>query len=177
MFARHPLSIPSTTIYSILLVQFSCLTVLFHNLSPGPLWSSSWSGALYFTLHAFLHLFVTHAHTIAACFAVISMLCHLFQITLSSLLGKLSFSLTPHIHLTFLISTCWSVSTFSFLTGQVSLPCNILLRTQLLYNVPPNQWYVLIGKQWYQLPELIPTNSNSGLHSCISISIHTEHVT
>jgi len=55
MFARHPLSIPSTTIYSILLVQFSCLTVLFHNLSPGPLWSSSWSGALYFTLHAFLH--------------------------------------------------------------------------------------------------------------------------
>jgi len=29
---------------------------------------------------------------------------------------------------------------------------------------------------WYQLPELIPTNSNSGLHSCISISIHTQHV-
>ena len=27
------------------------------------------------------------------------------------------------------------------------------------------------------LPELIPTNSNSGLHSCISISIHTHHVT
>ena len=25
---------------------------------------------------------------------------------------------------------------FSFLTGQVSLPCNILLRTQLLYNLP-----------------------------------------
>ena len=30
-----------------------------------------------------------------------------------------------------------------------------------------NQCYVLIGKQSYQLPELIPTNSNSGLHSCI----------
>jgi len=39
------------------------------------------------------------------------------------------------------------------------------------------QWYILIGKQWYQLPELIPPNSNSGLHSCISISIHTQHVT
>ena len=26
-----------------------------------------------------------------------------------------------------------------------------------------NQRHVLIGKQWYQLPELIPTNSNSGL--------------
>jgi len=26
-----------------------------------------------------------------------------------------------------------------------------------------NQRHVLIGKQWYQLPELIPTNSNSAL--------------
>jgi len=40
-----------------------------------------------------------------------------------------------------------------------------------------NQRHILIGKQWYQLPELIPTNSNSGLHHCISISIHTQHVT
>jgi len=39
-----------------------------------------------------------------------------------------------------------------------------------------NQRHVLIGKQWYQLPELIPTNSNSGLYR-ISISIHTQHVT
>jgi len=30
---------PSTTIH----VQFTCSTVLFHNLSPGPLWSSSWT--------------------------------------------------------------------------------------------------------------------------------------
>ena len=42
-------------IYSILFVQFTCLTVFSHNLSPGPLWSSSWSGALYFILRAFLH--------------------------------------------------------------------------------------------------------------------------
>ena len=40
---------------SIFLVQFTCLTVLFHNLSPGLLWSSSWSGTIYFVLHAFLH--------------------------------------------------------------------------------------------------------------------------
>jgi len=32
------------------------------------------------------------------------------------------------------------------------------------------QWYVLIGKQRYQLPEFLPSNSNSGLHSCISNS-------
>ena len=37
-----------------------------------------------------------------------------------------------------------------------------------------NQRHVLIGKQWYQLPELIPTNSNSGLHSCLRISIQTQ---
>jgi len=43
-----------TTIYSILLVQFTCLTVLFHKLSPGVLWSSTWSGALYLILHALL---------------------------------------------------------------------------------------------------------------------------
>jgi len=36
---------------------------------------------------------------------------------------------------------------------------------------------ILIGKQWYQLPEFIPSNSDSVLHSCISISIHTQHVT
>ena len=43
---------------------------------------------------------------------------------------------------------------------------------------PPHfQWYILIGKQRYQLPEFIPSNSNSVLHSCISISIHTQHVT
>ena len=42
-------------IYSILLVQLTCSTVLFDNLSPVPLWSSSWSGALYFILCAFLH--------------------------------------------------------------------------------------------------------------------------
>ena len=56
--------------------------------------------------------------------------------SLSSLLGNLSFSLMPHIHLTILISAHWSATTFSFLTGQVALPCNMLLCTQLLYNLP-----------------------------------------
>jgi len=45
-----------------------------------------------------------HAHTNAACSAVIPMLCHLYLVSLSSLLGSLSFSLLPHIHLTILIS-------------------------------------------------------------------------
>ena len=38
------------------------------------------------------------------------------SLSLSSLLGSLSFSLTPHIHLTILISARWSATTFSFLT-------------------------------------------------------------
>ena len=42
-------------IHSILCVQFTCLTILFDNLFPGPLWSSSWSWTLNFKFHAFLH--------------------------------------------------------------------------------------------------------------------------
>ena len=80
------------------------------------------------------HLFAAHAHTNAACFT--NAMSSIPSLSLSSLLGCLSFNLTPHIHLTILISAHWSVTTFSFLTGQVSLPCSMLLRTQLLYNLP-----------------------------------------
>jgi len=48
----------------------------------------------------------------------------------------LYFTLTLHIHLTILISARWSATSFSFLTGQASLPCSILLHTQLLYSLP-----------------------------------------
>ena len=76
-----------------------------------------------------LHLFAAHAHTNAACFAAIPMLCHLYLVSLSAhFLGVLSFSLTPHIHLTILISARWSATTFSFLTGQVSLDTYMLCR-------------------------------------------------
>jgi len=37
--------------------------------------------------------------------------------------------------MTILISARWSATSFSFLTGQVSLPISILLRTQLLYSL------------------------------------------
>jgi len=48
-------------------------------------------------------LFATHDHTIAACFAVVPRLCHLFLVSLSTVLGTLSFTLTSHIHLSILI--------------------------------------------------------------------------
>jgi len=58
------------------------------------------------------------------------------SLSLNRLLGTLSCSLVPHIHLTILISALWSATSFSFVMGQVSLPSNILLCTQLLYNLP-----------------------------------------
>jgi len=49
---------PSFMIHGIFLVQFTCLTVFFHNLSPSFLWSTSWPGTLHFILHTFLHLII-----------------------------------------------------------------------------------------------------------------------
>jgi len=46
---------PSNTIHGFLPVQFTCLTVFFHNLCPTFLWSASWPGTLHFILHTFLH--------------------------------------------------------------------------------------------------------------------------
>jgi len=71
-------------------------------------------------------LFATHAHTIATCFAVVSILYHLFLVFLWTPYLELSFTLTLHIHLTILISDRWSATSFSFLTSQVLLSCSIL---------------------------------------------------
>jgi len=57
------------------------------------------------------------------------------SLSLNSLLRVLCFTLTSHIHLMILIDARWSATAFSFPTGQISLPCNILLYTQQLYNI------------------------------------------
>ena len=112
-----------------------CLTLFLHNLSSTPLClepSSSYS------IHFFtqsLSYFATHAHTITTCFGVVLRLCHLFLVSLSTLNSAWNSILTSHIHLTILISVCWSATLFSFFTDQVSLPCNILLCTKLLYSL------------------------------------------
>ena len=130
--------LPSTKIHSILLVQFVCLTVLFHNLSAGPLWSSSWSWTLYFILHTILHpmFYCLYNHSLFCCST--NVMSSTPNLSLTSLLGNLSFTLMQHIHLTILISASWSAIWFSFITGQVLLPCrcSILFRTQLLHNLP-----------------------------------------
>ena len=63
--------LPSTTIHSILPVQIACLAIFLHNLCPCPLWSTCWSEALHLIFHNF-------------CFAVVSILYHLFLVFLST---------------------------------------------------------------------------------------------
>ena len=46
---------PSITIHGIFPVQFICLLVFYHNLSPSFFWSISWPGTPHFILHTFLH--------------------------------------------------------------------------------------------------------------------------
>ena len=110
--------LPSTTTHSILPVQITCLAIFLHNLSPRPLWSTSWSGALHLIFHTFLH---------------------------------------P-------ITVFFSQNMTTSHTTAIQPPS-------------PTQWYIPTGKQWYQLTEFIPSNSDSGLHRCISISIHTQRIT
>ena len=135
--------LPSAMIHSIVPVQFYML----HNLFAQPLSKCSlvyllvWSPpphTPYISSPNQCLLFATHAHTIAACFVVVPRLYHLFLVSLflNSLHGTLSFTLPSYIHLTILISAHWSAISFSFLAGQVSLPCNTLLCTQLLYSLP-----------------------------------------
>jgi len=120
---------------SILSIQFTCLTVciaqshfkcclVYFSVCHPPLHTP------YFSSPNHCLLFATHANTIATCFAVVPRLCHLILVSLSTRYFELCLTLTPHIHPIILISAHWSAISFSFLTGQVSLPYNILLHTQ-----------------------------------------------
>jgi len=124
-------------IHGILLVQFMCLTVqVFFGLPLGLALSTSYS-IHFFTqlLSDFCSTCPYHPHCNQYCCSTEIMSSNLSLFLIPSL-GTLSWCLMPHIHLTILISALWSATSFSFLTGQVSLPCNILLRTQLSYNLP-----------------------------------------
>ena len=81
------------------------------------------------------------------------------------LLGTLSFTLTSHILLSFSSLLAEVPPYFRFVQA----------RSHAVQSPSHYQWYIHIDKQWYQLPKIIPSNLNSGLYSCISISIHTQH--
>ena len=60
------------------------------------------------------------------------------SLSLNSLLGSLSFSLTPHIHLTIFIYARWRATSFSFHTGQWCVYCDNLCST----NAMQKNWMV-----------------------------------
>jgi len=131
MIINHPLS--ASSIYYLWHHLFSIYV-------PDSLSAQSWSWHprlhtpyIFYPITVFFHSIWPYHHNLFCCTTEI--ISSNPGLSLNSLLGTLSFSLTPHIHWTILISACWSVTSFSFLTSQVSLLCNILLRTQLLYNL------------------------------------------
>ena len=74
---------PFPTIHSILWVQFTCLTTSFQVLFGLPLGLGP--STSYSIISSPIHylIFTAHAHTNAACSAVIPMLCHLYLVSLS----------------------------------------------------------------------------------------------
>jgi len=134
--------LPSTTIHSILPCQFKCLRIfstaslqVFLGLPLGLDPSTSYS-IVHTLLHPISVFFATHAHTIATCFAVVPKLYHIFPVSLSQLCTWDFIFYLNIIPCSSLLA--WSAKSFSFLTGQVSLPCSILfcIQLQLLYSLP-----------------------------------------
>ena len=141
---------------------------------PSFLRSTSWPGTLHFILHTFQSL----SSFCSTCPYHRNLLCCSTEIMLSNpslsklnLEGTLSCSLMPHIHLPAEVPPHF----LSYGPGLSSTQ-HTTLHTTAVQSSSHYQWCILFGKQWYQLPEFIPSNSNSGLNSCISISIFTQHV-
>jgi len=131
---QHP---PPTMVDSILPVQFICLTVFFHNLSPSPLWSPLRLAFSISVSNRFLQpitvFFLQHMPIPMQLFRCSTKL----MLSIPGLsLFTWNFMFCSDITLPIiLISACWSVTLFSFVTGHVLLPHNILLCTQLLQNL------------------------------------------
>jgi len=86
------LLLPSIIIHGILPIQFTCLTVFFHNLSPSFLWSTSWPGILHSILNTFLHPIIVFfsRHMSIPRFAIELRSCHLILVSLLTLYLELS---------------------------------------------------------------------------------------
>jgi len=107
--------LPSTTFHSILPVQITCLAIFLHNLFPCPLWSTNetlvWSPSTSYSIHFFTQPVSSFRSTcpyhrnLFCC--SINIISSIPSLSLNSLLGTLSSTLTLHIHLTILISARW----------------------------------------------------------------------
>jgi len=112
---------PSTTIHSILPIQFKCLTFCTTSLQvlfclPLGLAPSTSYSIHFFTqsLSSFCNTCPYH-HNLFCCSTKIMSSNPCFS--LKSLPGTLSFTLMPHIHPTIFISVCWSATSFSYKSG------------------------------------------------------------
>jgi len=117
-----------------------CLTIFLHNLCPGFLGlpvglAPSTSYSIHFFIQSLSYFCSTCPYRCNLFCCSTKLMSSNPSVSVKPLLGTLSFTLTPHIHLTILISAHCVPPHFLF-KGQVSLPCSILLRTQLLYNLP-----------------------------------------
>jgi len=123
-------------------------------------------------------LFTAYAHTIATCFAVVLRLCHLNLVSLRPLYLELYLVAWCHISIWY-SHLCLLKGHLIFLPYRPGLTSmqHTTSHTTAVQSSSHYQWYILTGKQWYQLLKFIPSNSNSRLHRCISISICTQHIT
>jgi len=164
---HHPVFI--SFFYLLRSIASSLFKLRVGNLFAQPLstssWSTSWSGAL-LIFHTFLQsspnqclLFTTHAHTITTSFAVVSRLYHLFLVFVS--IPSLELYLLPW-HYT----SIWPFSSLlaevpPFLSWQArSHFCIAYYFAHNCYSAQPpspNQWYITITQQWYQLAQFIPS--------------------
>ena len=164
------------------------LDCLLHNLSPSPsVHLLVWHPPL--MTHSIIHFFTeslsyftAHDHTTATCFSVVPRLYCLYLVCSLSLSHIFSWNsifypnviyLSDHSHFCPLM---YHLIFFFYTPGFTSMHHSIS-HTTAVQTPSHNQWYIIIDKQWYLLPEFIPSSSNSGFHCCISISMHAQHVT
>ena len=129
--------LPSTTIHSILHVQIMCLAIFFHNLSPCPLWSTSWYGALtsysihFFTqsVSSFRNTCPYHCNLFCSSIKIISIIPSLSLTTWNSIFYLNITYPSDHSHICSL-----SATSFSFLTGQGCCCCSFGQGSILLWT-------------------------------------------
>jgi len=130
---------PSITIHDILLDQFTCLTVFFHNLSPSFFWSTSWPGTLHFILHTFLNFFTQSLSFCSTCPYHRNLFCFSTDIVSSN--PSLSLKLYMELHLCTL--KCHLI--FLSYSPRLTSVQHTTLHTTAVQSPSHCQWYILIG--------------------------------
>jgi len=134
-----------------------------HHLSPGPLSSTSWSGTLHFihfahSLSSFCNSCPYHCNLFCG---ITKIMWYIPNLSSNSLLGTLIFYTylnvthpSDHSHL-------WPLKChlifFPYRPGLTSMQ-HTTSHTTAIQSPSHNQWYIPIGRQWYQVPVFIQSN-------------------